>query len=64
MRCEVLVGGEGLDMWLLEELGEDVGVWCGGGLYDEVGSGSWMCSGFGESQVWLFEQSRLASSVI
>jgi len=33
-------GGESLDLWCLEEFGEDEGVWCGGCSCDEVGGGA------------------------
>ena len=37
VRGEVGRGGEGLDGGCLEELGEEVGVWGGGGTDDQVG---------------------------
>lgn len=48
--CKLGVLGEGLDLWLLEELCEDVGVCGGGGSRDEVGGGPGRCGRFGESE--------------
>lgn len=36
-----LAGRERLDLGRLQELGEEVGVWCGGGARDEVGCLAW-----------------------
>lgn len=41
---------EGLDGGFLEELGEDVGVWCGGCLGDQIGGGAGRSGGFGEDE--------------
>lgn len=41
-------------MWLLKELCEDVGVWSGGSLCDELGGSSGMYGGFREGQEGLF----------
>lgn len=46
-RC----GAESLDVGGLEQLGEDVGVWGGCRLDDEVGGGAWGSGRFGEENV-------------
>lgn len=50
MGCEIGILGEILDLWLLEELCEDVGVWRGGSSCDEIGGGSGGCGRFGEGE--------------
>lgn len=44
-------GPQGLDVGRLQQLGEDVGVWCRGRLGDQVGGGAGRGGGFGEEDV-------------
>lgn len=50
MRAILLVGCQGADVGLLEELGEDVGIWCRGCLGDEVCGGAGRGGGLGEGE--------------
>lgn len=48
VREEVGVGGEGLDLRRLQQLGEYIGALGGGGPFNEVGGGSWRGCRLGE----------------
>ena len=42
---------ERLDVGGLKQFGEDVGVWSGGRLDNEIGGGAWRSGGLGEENV-------------